>query len=254
MSKKYGECGKHPGQNMVNCVYCGMEEDNSEEIKQAIKGASDRIVKLLKPTYKAKDGSIKQGVEFQDGYFALKSDMFNESQKTPPQQNAEEYMKSIGIEVDKIKGLLIPITAKENESEISLIELMENYTQSVGVSEEEWAIEFSEWIIVSCYEPIDIGKWQRFYTDECLKEAEYSEEIEIDKKVYTTKDLYLKFIKDTDYIESLGLSQPQPKEEEKCKHPEYSILGCPFEGRDCIVCEYKGLFNQTVSQRRRIFD
>lgn len=27
---KYGECAKHPGNNMVNCVWCGMEKNESQ--------------------------------------------------------------------------------------------------------------------------------------------------------------------------------------------------------------------------------
>jgi hypothetical protein len=97
-----------------------------------------------------------------------------------PQQNAEEYMKSIGIEVDKIKGLLIPITTKENESEISLIELMENYAQSVGVISEEEIHEAAQ-----DYNRDNNGGGQSFQDGVKWYQSKYT--------------------------------QPQPKEEEKCK-------------------------------------
>jgi hypothetical protein len=210
MSKKYGECGKHPGQNMVNCVYCGMEKDNKEieKLKNLLLSKQEES----KPVFNNGECKVNcnciQIAEYENGGNPVKSYPCLKGVEKTPQQNAEEYMKSIGIEVDKIKGLLIPITIKENESEISLIELMENYAQSVGVSEEEKC----KTIILNKIEELKVKNTNS------IKHFSNSKHLGREEIIAITKHLNEGFENDQrllqEIIQSLS-TQPQPKGEEK---------------------------------------
>jgi hypothetical protein len=156
-------------------------------------------------------------------------------EKTPPQQNAEEFTDyDPGALNDYGGGNILWWTEYIHQIISDCNDYhRENYAQSVGVSEEEWFKLISKLDIIYAQEHSEMQGLTMSKEDlaEAGKVSDHYEKrkIELIKQSLST--------------------QPQPKEEEKCKHPEYSILGCPFEGRDCIVCEYKGLFKSDCKSK-----
>jgi hypothetical protein len=73
-------------------------------------------VKLLKPTYKAKDGTIKSGINFRNDtsipvYYAPKSDLFEQSEQSQQASELEkvqaELIKFYGNYIDKVTPYLV---------------------------------------------------------------------------------------------------------------------------------------------------
>jgi len=87
---------------------------------------------------------------------------------------AKEFLKERGIEDNGVNSVLMEQYAKEK------------------------AVEFVEWTYISCYEPIDVDKWKRLYTDEAIIDAENSD-INLDNKVYITSELFEKYKNDPLY-------------------------------------------------------
>jgi hypothetical protein len=168
--------------------------------------------------------------DFDEGHWY---DVFNELKyvvdfwlEKKPQQNAEEFVKNINLadllDYENSDHIGVPIDRK------ALIELLENYAQSVGVSEEfrekDWAVY--NWLDDEGSDNWKIGRIVKtndglmYFNDDGTERSGYMPITTGVKKVAS------------------GLStQPQPKEEEKCKHDRREKVR-DLKGWYCLDCGY----------------